>query len=299
MKEIVVLSGKGGVGKSTITASLGAILSEKYRVVMADTDVDAPNIALFFHAALKKSRDIRASEKAFIDYEKCSGCLKCVNTCRFFSIVISHDKPLVVPFSCEGCGACAIVCPEGAIEIKAARNGKINVFEMGKAVIISGELSIGESSSGRLVDEVKTSARSEANMMGADLILIDGPPGIGCPVIASIKGSDYVVAVTEPTPAALNDLKRFLEVVAYFNIPTGIVINKSDIHIKSSQAIREFAVVKGMSVLAEIPYDISVPRSIASALPVVKAYPESSASKAICELADKMKSMITGTQNGQ
>lgn len=294
MKEMVVLSGKGGVGKSTITASLGAILSEEYRVVMADTDVDAPNLALFFPATPDKSRDIQASEKAFIDYEKCSGCLKCVNACRFSSMINFEDKPFVVPFSCEGCGACVIVCPEDAIEIKAVRNGKINVFDTDKTMIVSGELDIGESSSGRLVDEVKMSATNEADRINADFLLTDGPPGIGCPVIASIKGSDYIIAVTEPTPAALSDLKRLLEVVGYFKIPTGIVINKSDMHRKSRQAIRDFAAGRGMPVLAEMPYDMSIPKAMARALPVVKAYPESPASKAIYELADKMKGIITG-----
>ncbi|MEW6739906.1 MAG: P-loop NTPase [Nitrospirota bacterium] len=294
MKEIVVLSGKGGVGKSTITASLGSILSDEYRVVMSDTDVDAPNLALFFHASLNKSWDIQASEKAFIDYEKCSGCLACVDACRFSSMVIFNDKPFVVPFSCEGCGACAIVCPENAIEIKAARNGKINVFDTEKAVIVSGELKIGESSSGRLVDVVKRAVRQKAEETNADLILTDGPPGIGCPVIASIRGSDYVIAVTEPTPAALHDLKRLLEVIGYFKIPTGIVVNKSDIHMKSRQAIMDFAEERGIPVLAEIPYDMSIPKAIAKAVPVIKTYPESPASKAIFELADKMKSMIAG-----
>lgn len=293
MRKIVILSGKGGVGKSTIAASLGTIFSKDYKVVMVDTDVDAPNLDLVLGAKLKESSDIKASEKAIIDYEKCTGCMGCIDACRFSSI-IEAEKPIVIPFSCEGCGACAIVCPEQAIEIRDVVNGRINIFNADSMLVVSGELKIGESSSGRLVDVVKKAAQEEAERMGADMILTDGPPGIGCPVISSIKGCDYVMAVTEPTPSALNDLKRLLEVVGYFRVLRGIVINKFDMHMKSRQAIMDFAEGKGMPVLAEIPYDMSIPKAIAGAMPVVKAYPESPASKAISELADKMKNIIAG-----
>jgi MinD superfamily P-loop ATPase len=146
---------------------------------------------------------------------------------------------------------------------------------------------------------VKKAAKEEAERRGADLILADGPPGIGCPVIASMKGSDYLIAVTEPTPSALHDLKKLLEVEGYFKVPVGIVINKADIHLKSRQAILDFAESKGMPVLTEIPYDLGVPKAIANAMPVVKAYPRCPASNAIFGLADKMKGLIAGMCNGQ
>jgi MinD superfamily P-loop ATPase len=289
MKEIVIVSGKGGAGKSSISASLAAFLMRTHNVVLADADVDAPNLALFFDAKQRTSRDIRASEKAFIDYTKCAGCHACAEACRFSSIAVSGSVPVIIPFSCEGCGACAIVCPEGAIEIKGVVNGRIKVSEADGAVIVTGELVIGESSSGKLVDEVKQAARSEAERTQADLIMIDGPPGIGCPVIAAIRGSDYVIAATEPTPAAASDLRRLLEVIGHFKTPCGIVINKADLYAASRDAIREFARVNRLAILAEIPYDRSVPEAIAGAKPVVIAYPGAPSSAALRSLADRLK----------
>jgi MinD superfamily P-loop ATPase len=292
MKEIVILSGKGGVGKSTITASLGTILSKDYKVVMADTDVDLPNLGLFFPAAERESKEIATSEKAFIDYEQCTGCLQCVDVCRFSSMVASDNNPLVISYSCEGCGACAVICPADAIAIKKVMNGSIIISDANNMVIVSGELSIGESSSGGIVDEVRKTARKEAERLNADLIMTDGPPGIGCPVISSMKGSSYVIAVTEPTPAALNDLERLAEVIHYFNIPSGLVINKSDMHPGGIQTIKHFVQRNIISVLSEIPYDIHILKAIAEARPVVTAYPEAPSSIAIRILADKLKNII-------
>jgi MinD superfamily P-loop ATPase len=289
MKEIVIVSGKGGVGKSAISASLGALLMDTHTAVFADADVDAPNLALFFDAKQRTSRDIRASEKAFIDYAKCTGCLACAEACSFSSIAVSGSAPVIIPYSCEGCGACAIVCPAGAIEIKSVVNGRIRVSEADGTVIVTGELVIGESSSGRLVDEVKKAARKEAERLKAALIITDGPPGIGCPVIAAVKGSDYVIAATEPTPAAARDLRRLLEVIKHFKTPCGVVINKADLHTASRDAIREFAGMNGLAILAEIPYDRSVPEAIAAAKPVVIAYPDAPSSAVLRELTDRLK----------
>lgn len=292
MKEIVILSGKGGAGKSTITASLGTILSRDYKVVMADADVDLPNLELFFHAAERESKEISTSEKAFIDYEKCTGCLQCVEACRFSSVVASDNNPLVILYSCEGCGSCAVICPEDAIAIKKVINGSIIISDTGNMVIVSGKLNIGESSSGGIVDAVRKTAGIEAERLNADLIMTDGPPGIGCPVISSMKGCSYIIAVTEPTPAALNDLKRLAEVIEHFRIPSGLVINKSDIHPGGIRAIRDFAQINTISFLSEIPYDIHIPKAIAEARPVVAAYPEAPSSIALGILADTLKNII-------
>jgi MinD superfamily P-loop ATPase len=292
MKEIVVLSGKGGVGKSTITASLGELFSEKHKVVMADTDVDTPNLALFFDAKLRNSEKIAASEKASIDYERCTCCLKCVDVCKFSSMTEYQNRPYVVSFSCEGCGACTVVCPEEAIEIKKVMNGEITIYDVDNTPLVSGQLAIGESSSGRIVDIVKRRARMEAKDLDAGLILTDGPPGIGCPVIASLKGSDYVIAVTEPTPTALHDLEKLFKVAQYFKTPFRIVINKADMHLRSKQEIKNFANKRSIIILAEIPYDNAVPKAIAQAKPVVSAYPDAESSRAIRNLADKLKKIV-------
>jgi MinD superfamily P-loop ATPase len=240
---------------------------------------------------LRESHEVTSSEKAIIDYEKCSGCMKCIDACRFSSI-IGTEKPLVIGFSCEGCGACALVCPEQAIAIRDVANGRIRIFDNDNMLLVSGALHIGESSSGHLVDMVKKAAKEEAERRGADLILTDGPPGIGCPVISSMKGCDYLIAVTEPTPSALHDLKKLLEMAGYFKTPVGVVINKSDMPYGAKEAIVQFAGERGMPILSEIPYDMSIPRAMVQARPVVAAYPDSASSLALRELANKLRDEI-------
>ena len=293
MKEVVIISGKGGVGKSAISASLGAILMKKHGVVFADTDVDSPNLNLFFASRPRSSRDVKTAEKAFLDCERCTCCLECLKACRFSAITVSDGAPVLIRYFCEGCGACSIVCPEGAIEIKEVTNGNIATFDIDNAVIVSGELMIGESSSGRLVDEVKRAAKEEGERINADLIIIDGPPGTGCPVISAIKGSDYVIAATEPTPAALSDLRRIFDVIRHFGLPSGIVINKAGLHQASEDLIREFAKQIGVPILAAVPYDRSVPAATARAMPVVDAYPDAPASKGMEMLAGAVEQTVS------
>ena len=287
MREIAILSGKGGVGKSSIAAALGSLLIKNHKVVLADTDVDTPNLHLLLDAEVVSSQTIAASNKAFIDYSECLNCMLCVEVCKFASIT-GKKQPVIIPYSCEGCGACVITCPEEAIMIKEQANGRINIFHTTDMVLVSGELYIGASSSGRVVDLVKRRARQEAEAGSADLLLTDGPPGIGCPVIASVKGADYVVAVTEPTPAALHDLTRLVEVIRYLKTPLGIVINKSDIHPESNTAIKRFADNNGFTILVEIPYDNRVSQALMQRKTIVKAYPDSPPSLAIRKLAEKL-----------
>ena len=291
MREVVILSGKGGVGKSSIVASLGVIYAQKHKVLLADTDVDAPNLDLVLGAKLRNTEEIAASCKAFIDYDKCSGCMICRDVCKFSSI-IGMDQPIIIPYSCEGCGACTITCPEDAIDIKETVNGQLNIFDAENMLLVAGELHIGESSSGRLVDIVKKRARQEAENSHAEMIFTDGPPGIGCPVIASVRGADYVVLVTEPTPAALNDLKRVVAVVKHFRTPLGIALNRSDIHPESNRAIQQFAQDNGFSILAEMPCDKSMPMALAKAQPIVSAYPSAPASLALNKLAEALHERI-------
>jgi len=224
-------------------------------------------------------------------------CGICITACPYDAIKRdpeNHLRMQVDHMACEGCGACALVCPEQAIAIRDVVNGRLNIFDNDNMLLVSGALHIGESSSGHLVDVVKRKAKEEAEKRGADLILTNGPPGIGCPVIASMKGSDYLIAVTEPTPSALHDLKKLLEVAGYFKTPVGIVINKSDMPYGTKEAIVQFAGKSEMTILSEIPYDMSIPRAMAQARPVVAVYPDSSSSLALRELAYKLKDMIMG-----
>ena len=292
MKEIVIVSGKGGVGKSSLTASIGSLLSEKHKLILADTDVDAPNLHLVLGGVLKSTEDIKASDKASIDYDLCINCMTCVDTCRFSSIT-GDTEPVLISYSCEGCGACAITCPENAIEIKSVVNGKLNIFDTSKIRVVAGELNIGESSSGHLVEVVKRRARQEVESAGADLMLTDGPPGIGCPVIASLKGSDYVLLVTEPTPTGLHDLQRIIEVVNYFKSPIGVVINKADIHDKTRKTVIQYLSDNNLELLGEIPYDKMLPLSLAEGKLAVISCPDSPGSIALKEITGKVEDILS------
>ena len=297
MKEIVVLSGKGGVGKSSLAAAIGTLLADTYKIVLADTDVDAPNLHLVLGVEPYETSEIEASEKAVIDYDQCNSCMACLDICQFSSI-IGEDEPIIIRYSCEGCGACAITCPVDAISIQSVVNGKLNLLQSGNSCVVSGELLIGESSSGRLVDVVKKKARKEAEERGADLIITDGPPGIGCPVIASLKGADYAILVTEPTPSALHDLQRVIKVVGHFKLPIGIVLNRSDMHEVTRKRLLKLIKEKGFELLVEIPYDPLLPSALAEGRLAIQAYPDAPSSKAIRKLSDSIKDRISSMETG-
>jgi len=294
MKEIVILSGKGGVGKSSLTAALAHLLTEKgkYRLVLADTDVDAPNLHIVLGAEFDRSRMVAASDKAVIDYDQCSRCMGCVDACAFDSIIRGENEPVIISYSCEGCGVCAMVCPEDAISVNQIENGKINFANSGAVRVVAGSLGIGESSSGRLVDIVKREARQEASLSGSDLLLTDGPPGIGCPVIAALKGADYALLVSEPTPSALSDLQRITEVVRGFGIPAGAVLNRSDMDQKSARITLDWLARNELPLLAQIPYDPCLPQALARGDLAVKMYPDAPSSLALNELYTALEGML-------
>ncbi len=291
MKEIVVLSGKGGTGKSSLTGTLASLLTEKHTIVLADTDVDAPNLHLVLAGKEKEVSTIKASDKASIEYDMCSRCMECVDVCRFDSILVT-DQPIIIPHSCEGCGACNLVCPTGAVQVGPVINGCMRIVETPVGIIVSGELNIGESSSGKLVEVVKNRARAEADSIGADLLLVDGPPGIGCPVIASVKKADYILLVTEPTPSALHDLGRVIETIVFFGIPCGVVLNRADLPGGTRAEVVHYLQKNNLPLLAEIPYDLAMPMALAEGELVVKAYPQAISSRAYVELSQKVGEML-------
>ncbi len=259
MKTITVLSGKGGVGKSSIAASLAVLLAESNKVTAVDCDVDASNLALVLGVReLDSSFGIKAEEKAFVVEDKCDSCGTCASVCKFSAITMEGGKPVIDEALCEGCGACVLACPNGALDLKPVENAVIGsaMTEYGFPVV-SGQLKMGMSGSGKVVFEVRQHSKEIASGHGSEFIIQDSAAGIGCTVIASVKGSDYVIAVTEPTPASFEDLKRALGVVEHFGIRVGIVINKADMNKEMTESIRAFAFENGLSVLAEIPFDRS------------------------------------------
>ncbi len=294
MIEIVVVSGKGGTGKTTITSSL-ALLANKngFKMVAADTDVDAPNLALILKGEVISKKTIQVSEKAFIDRKKCNDCGKCMEVCKFDAIRKNAEGYAVNRLYCEGCGLCQIVCPVNAVNIKPIDNGEITILKTSSGFpMVMGHLMIGESGSGKVVAEVKEAARKLAKEVNAELLIIDGPPGSGCAAIASISGADFVVTVTEPTMAAKHDVDRMISIVKHFGIPFGVVINKFDIFLEMTSELRRYAKEVGGIVLGEVPADESVVRAVVNNMSVVEYDPSSPASKALVGVFDRMVGVL-------
>lgn len=268
MRKIVVLSGKGGTGKTSITSSLAVILGRRNKLVVVDCDVDTPNLGLVL--GVKEDdfnwEKVYESEKAVLDPDKCTGCKKCLDICNFSAISWGDGGPVFNKFLCEGCGACSIVCPEGAIGLKKIQNGFIGSADTSYGFkIVSGRLLMGASGSGKIVDLI----RERALGYEADLMLLDAPAGIGCPVIASVRGADYALLVTEPTPSALSDLKRAVKLLKQFSITAGLIINKSDINKGFNKEIKSFASKNNIKLLVEVPYDYAFVESLVKLKPVV------------------------------
>ncbi len=276
MKTITILSGKGGVGKSSISASLAVMLSENNKVVAADCDVDAADLALLFGIKnLSNKERISTNTKAFVN-EKIKGCRKIVDKCVYSAISWDEEKdmPKINKFLCEGCGVCKLLCPEG-IDMVRIENAVIGESMTSYGFpIITGQLEMGESGSGKVVDFVKHKAKEKADSIGANLLIVDSSPGIGCPVIASVKGSDYIIVVVEPTSVSLSAVKRVLHVVEHFGIKYGFVINKSDLNKEFINEIEDFAKEKGAAIIQRFPFSKDFVDATVNMKPVIEVNPE-------------------------
>ncbi len=249
MKEIVLISGKGGTGKTSITASLAKICNS--RAVVADCDVDASNLHLLLNPDYAQSEDFFSGYLAFIDKNKCTRCDKCKDVCRFKAI----DNYCINELRCEGCGYCEIVCPENAIQLKKAYRGKIYISgtRMDK-VLVHAEMEIGAQNSGKLVASIKSTAKKIAADNNAEFILIDGSPGIGCPVIASLTGADLAIIVTEPSVSGKNDMIRIHKLIKKLPVKAAVIVNKSDINKKILAEIKSYSADNNIAVLEDIPF---------------------------------------------
>ena len=271
MKTIVILSGKGGVGKSSITASLAVALSKDKKIICADCDVDASNLAIVLGAKeddYDEWKPISTNQKVSFDLDKCNSCKKCFDSCHFNAIGWKDDKPYLKEFSCEGCGVCELICPENAITPVIIKNAKLGYAKTKYGfTVVSAQLGIGESGSGKVVSEVKKKAMNLAG--DSEILLVDSAAGIGCPVIASVTGSDYAVIVTEPTPSGFSDMKRAIEIVDHFRIPYGIVINKFDINLDYTKKIESMASDGNVKILSKIPYDKKFVEALVNLKPII------------------------------
>ena len=287
---ISVINNKGGVGKTTVSSSLIYELTKRgTRLVGVDADVDAPDLDLFLgEGKILEETSIETSMKAKLDVEKCIGCLKCLENCPYNAITKVNGKVRIEKIMCEGCGVCSLVCPVNAVELHEEAGGKIKVVDYGHYKVVSGQLNLGEHNSGKLVSMVRGKAVEIAKKENLECIIVDGAPGIGCPVISSLTGADMAILVTEPTYLALAGLKRLSEVIEHFKIPAGIVINKYDISQEMSNKIEEFARKRGYEILEKIPIDYKVVEAMANMKPLPLYDSKSPASIKLQELARKL-----------
>ncbi len=257
MKEIVVISGKGGTGKTVVTSALAYSLGRD--CVLADCDVDAADMHLIFQPQSQTEEDFYSGEEPEVDPERCVQCGLCVEKCRFHAITMDADSVRIDPFACEGCGLCSRVCPESAISMIPRYTGKSyqSAIRIGTTMVHARLLPGGENS-GKLVAHTKKIARKLAEEQYKPYVLVDGSPGIGCPVISSLSGADYVLLVTESTQSAFHDLKRVYELVHKFRIPAGCVINKHDLNPGLTSEIETYLVEMQIPLLARIAYDENV-----------------------------------------
>ena len=263
MKEVVVLSGKGGTGKTSIAGSFAALAKD---AVLVDCDVDAADLHLLLQPVIREKHEFWSGQVATIDKSRCTQCGLCQELCRFKAI----NDFTIDRTSCEGCGFCSRVCPAEAITMKENMAGHWFISDTRYGLLAHARLGIAQENSGKLVATVRQKARELAKKQGTSYIISDGPPGIGCPVISSLSGANLALLVTEPTLSGIHDLERVFEVCHHFNVSALVCINKYDINKENSQQIEAYCKAQGSEVVAKIPFDKVFTESIVNGLPVVE-----------------------------
>jgi MinD superfamily P-loop ATPase len=284
MKQLVIISGKGGTGKTSLAAAFAHLAVDgrkPIRSVLADADVDAANLELVLRPKLIEAHDFTGGSVANIDLERCQGCGICEQVCRFDAIQCSHEGYLVDPIACDGCAACIYQCPEEAIRMEPQTAGRWYLSESRFGMLFHADLYPAQENSGKLVTLVKQNARLLAMDTNCQFVIVDGPPGIGCPVIAAAAGADLALIVAEPTVAGVHDLKRILQTTTHFRIPTLVIVNKADIYPKGAIEIVTTCAELGVDLIGQIPFDPAVTEAMLNGEPVTEYQPDALSSQAL------------------
>ncbi len=283
MKQLVILSGKGGTGKTSVAAAFAHLAWEaapQLRAVLADADVDAANLELVLQPEIREEHGFISGSVAEIDAGRCEGCGLCAEACRFEAILV-EGAYRVDPIACEGCAACLYSCPTEAIHMEPQRVGRWFRSQTRYGPLFHAELHPAQDNSGKLVTLVKQQARLHALETGSAILIVDGPPGIGCPAISAAAGADLVLIVTEPSVAGAHDMQRTLQMVKHFGMPAGVCLNKADLNPAAAEQILDEACRRGADVVGQIPFDPAVTEAMVVGEPVTGHAPDSPAARAL------------------
>ncbi len=299
MKQLVILSGKGGTGKTSVAAALAHLASQEMRIVLADADVDAANLELVLNPTKVEEHQFMGGQVAIIDPQRCTLCGRCHEICRFEAII--HDSSAegveayrVDPLACEGCAACVTQCPEQAIHSEEQQAGLWFRSDTRFGPLFHAHLFAAQENSGKLVTMVKQQGRLLALDEGRELLIVDGPPGIGCPVISANSGADLALLVTEPTVSGIHDLERILGTVNHFGTPALVLINKADVNPAHTHGIEAYCRSKGIALVGKLPYDTVVTEAMVHGQPVTQYQPEGAMARALREVWEQMRKRLNG-----
>jgi len=291
MKQLVILSGKGGTGKTTVAAALAHLASQEMPIVLADADVDAANLELVLDPVKQEEHDFMSGQVAVIDAEKCIACGLCAEVCRFDAVMEEGGIYRVDPLACEGCASCFYQCPEEAIRMQEQHAGRWFRSDSRFGPLFHAHLFAGQENSGKLVTLVKQQGRLLALDTGAELLVVDGPPGIGCPVISASAGADVALHVVEPTVSGVHDLERIMGTTDHFGVPSLVAINKVDLNLTRSEEIVAFCTEQGVEVVGRIPYDTVVTEAMVRGRPVTD-YADGTVTEALEEMWSRIRERL-------
>jgi MinD superfamily P-loop ATPase len=286
MKELVIISGKGGTGKTSLVAAFASLAPNK---VLSDADVDAADLHLIMSPQTTERHDFQAGHSAIINLDKCTRCGLCRDLCRFNAISESYT---VNPMDCEGCGVCVYFCPENAVNFPVKTCGEWYISETRFGPMVHARLGIAEENSGKLVTLVRQEAKKLAEARKLDLILTDGPPGIGCPVIASLGGASAALIVTEPTVAGRHDMERVAQLAEFFRVPVMVCVNKADLNPDATRDIQRFSEEKGYTFLGTIPFDPVFTKAMVAGQPIIEYDNHTEAAGALRQIWQKVSSQM-------